>query len=136
MSGMHRAALAVLVTFACARASVADLTFCCSAENDLYALVAARDDSVKRFDTPAEAVEHAPDGSPLLVLADGYPDSTTRVGASFYDAAKRKSLRLYVEFPAAVPGLELGAVRGTKWERGVVASDSFGAFLPKMSIVA
>src|SRR5688572_20217842 len=133
---MHRAALAIALVFSFTHVAAAGLTFCCSPDNDLYALLARQDASAKRFDTLARAVEHARDGSTLFVLADGYPKTTTGVDASFYDAAKRKGLRLYVEFPSFVPGLELGPVRGTTWERGVVGSDFFGPPLPKMSIVA
>ena len=120
-------------------ASVAgsELTFCCDAGNDLFKLI---DDSrryrITRVKTPAEAVERAADGSGVLLLADGYPQRRTPVTPQLLALARRKKLRLYLEYPSEFPDLELGETRTTQWERGVVASDFFGADLPKLRIVA
>jgi len=48
-------------------------------------------------------------------FANGPPD--------FFDQAKAKHLKVYVEYPAHLPGLDLGAVKTTVWERVVIASD-------------
>ena len=58
-----------------------------------------------------------------MILADGYPATLTAVSAEIFSTAKAKGLRLYVEFPAAVPGLTIGAgaltaKRVIKWEKG------------------
>src|SRR5688572_3080922 len=78
-------------------------TFVCRADNDLFVLLAGAGEHHARFDAPDEAVRRAKPGSVLLVLADGYPRTTTPVDARFYDAAKAKRLRLYVEHPSMVP---------------------------------
>lgn len=111
------------------------LTFCCRADNDLYAALARGGQKPARFDAPSEAVEHAPAGSAVLILADGYPDQPTDVPASAFERAKEKGLRLFVEYPAALPGMEVGAPRKTQWERVVVSSDVFGPELPTLSIL-
>lgn len=125
---------------ACAAAiAAAPLTFSCSADNDLYRLVRAETDA-QRFDTPADAIDAAPEGSAVLILADGYPTLRTPVTPPLLDHARRKKLRLYLEYPESMPGLSAGStvgeVRKTTWERGVVASDLFGPTLPRLRIVA
>ena len=105
----------------------AQLTFACTPDNDLFKLCP----DAKRFDTPAAAIDAAPQASGVLILADRYPDAGVDVPAELLDHAKRKKLRLYIEYPG-----DAGDVRTAKWERGVVASDFFGPALPKMRIVA
>jgi len=111
--------------------------FSCQPNNDLY--VALRESSqvpMPRCGGAAEAVEAAPPGAGVLILADGYPDRTTPLDAELFKAAANKGLRLYVEFPSFLPGTRMDRPREIKWERGVVASDRFGPSLPKMRILA
>lgn len=111
-------------------------SFACSAANDLYKVVNGSGYKCPRFDGAAEAIEHAQPGSAVLILADGYPEAHTKVDASVFDAAAAKSLRLYVEYPAVLPAIEMGEPKGTEWERCVVASDDLGGRLPKLHILA
>ncbi|MGD0128378.1 MAG: hypothetical protein ABSF46_23715 [Terriglobia bacterium] len=111
--------------------------FSCEANNDLYvAWQQTSNVSVPRYGSAAEAVEAAPPGAGVLILADGYPDRTTPLDAEMFKLAARKGLRLYVEFPSFLPETELGEAREIKWERGVVSSDLFGPSLRKMRILA
>lgn len=114
----------------------ADLVFACAADNDLHRVMTSGGENYPRFATPAEAVRAAPAGAGVLVLADGYPQKTTAIGPAVFDEAARKRLRLYVEFPAAIPGTELGLPRRTALERVVVTSDAFGPSLPRMKLLA
>jgi hypothetical protein len=114
--------------------SRAGLTFCCSPSNDLY--VALGKPAPPRFTTPAAAIEHAAPGSAVLLLADAYPEHTTSVLPEDFARAEAKGLRLFIEYPAAVPGLEIGAPRPTVWERVIVSSDMFGPALPRMRLLA
>jgi len=116
-----------------ARTGSAALTFCCSARNDLYlALGRAR---CPRFADPLAAIESAAPGSAVLLLADNYPAQPTMLDPRGFDLAQQKQLRLFLEYPAAVPGLELAPPRSTAWERLVVASDRFGPALPRLRIL-
>lgn len=72
-----------------------------------------------------EAIETAPSGAGVLVLADGYPDVPTSIDEAALTRAVEKDLRLYVEFPVAVPGIASGDVLTAGWERAVIASDAF-----------
>ncbi len=108
-----------------------------SERNDLFRLI-SRDNpgGVQRFATPAAAIEAAAEGAAVLVLADAYPETRTPVNAGFFDAAKRKNLRLYVEYPAFLPAIEMPKLQTATWERGVIASNAFGDALPKLRIVS
>jgi len=111
--------------------------FSAAASNDLYrVLVESTGSPYARFDTPAEAIAAAPKGAGVLILADGYPRATTPIDAALLARAKRKGLRVYVEFPSQLPGVTLGKSAPAPAERGVAADASFGEAFPPMGIVA
>ena len=132
---MVLAAIAFPAALACAPATEPPLLFCCRPDNDLYRVAARNGVHCRRCGTLAEAVT-AGYTSAILVLADGYPEETVNLDRPALDEATAKGLRLYVEYPASFPGLEIGAPRGTQWERGVVSSGFFGEALPELSILA
>ena len=81
-------------------------------------------------------------GSGVLILAEGYPEKTTQLDAGVFHKAAEKSLRLYVEFPSLVPGLQVGEPRSIAkgyyqnlLERVFVASDAFSPSLEKLAIL-
>ncbi len=128
-------ALPILVSAQPASAEPA-FVFCCDAKNDLYRVMTADGNDYPRFATPAEAVDNAPAGSGVLILADGYPERPTAVEPAVFDRALQKKLRLFVEYPAALPGVEVGAPRAAGVERAVVATPWFGEALPPGRILA
>jgi len=113
-----------------------NLVFCCAADNDLYRVMSAGGASYARVESPAEAISKAAPGAGILILADGYPQKTVNVPRAVFDAAAEKGLRLFVEYPASLPEMKLGAPRPTKLERAVVASDAFGPSLKRLRILA
>ncbi|MFA6243905.1 MAG: hypothetical protein WC655_23380, partial [Candidatus Hydrogenedentales bacterium] len=68
-------------------------------------------------------------------LADGYPDSRTIVEPAVLKRAAAKNLRVYIEYPQALPGMEFGASQPTEWERIVTAGDAFGEPLPALRLL-
>ena len=112
------------------------LTFACAKENDLYQALAKGGQAPARFATPAEAIDAAAPGTAVLILADQYPQARTEVDASHFKTAAAKKLRVFIEYPATVPGVEFGEPRGVRWERGVVASRSVDLGLPEMHLLA
>jgi len=110
--------------------------FACGEGNDLWRAVAADKAECRRVESAAEAVRTAPEGSGVLVLAEEYPETTTSVPATVLEEAGRKRLRLLVEYPASLPGLEIGPPRNAGVERAVVASELFGPELPPLRILA
>jgi hypothetical protein len=119
---------------ATAKQGPAPLTFCCSAQNDLYSALGKT--RYPRFQTPCAAIQNAAPGSGVLLLADDYPARRIALDPAAFDLAVQKHLRVFIEYPAAVPGLELAAPRAAVWERLVVSSDVFTPALPKLRILA
>lgn len=106
------------------------LTLVCSQENDLYRVLEGSGYSGKRTKSLPEALAHAQAGSAVLVLADTYPRPEHGVDDSMLDLAASKRLRLYLEYPVRLPGLNLDEPQLVQWERLVVASDFFAPALP------
>ena len=112
------------------------LVFCCTESNDLYRAVVAGGTAAPRVQDPAEAVARAEPGTAVLVLADGYPERRTEGPEEVYAAAAGRGIRLYVEYPAHVPGVELGEPRTAAWERLVVTGDRLAPGLPGLTLLA
>lgn len=110
------------------------LTFCCSPKNDLFNALTPQ--KYQRFDSPLAAIEHAKTNSAVLIFADGYPEKLTQLSEAELSLAQEKGLRLFIEFPKSLPGIEIGAMKTTEWERGVVAASNFGNALPALRILA
>ncbi len=110
------------------------LALCGRADNDLVRTAAECGIPFRQFDSPEAAVDAVPPGSGLLILADGYPTQTTAIALVLFEAAARKGLRVYVEYPASLPGIEVGPPKALGLERVVVASEAFGDALPPMRI--
>lgn len=108
----------------------------CREDNDLYLTLKENKIGCERFDTPEEVINEADEGTGVMILADGYPGKTTAMDASLFEKAGRKKLRLYVEYPSFLPGVEIGTPRGTHWERAVISSDRFAPDLQKLRILA
>jgi hypothetical protein len=130
--------LILLLAAASANGKQTSLTFSCSDKNDLYLTARQSGYGCKRFESAELAIESAPEDTAVLILADGYPAQQTPLKKSDLDAAEKKHLHLYIEYPEsdALPDLSLGKPKTTTWERGVVSGDAFGATLPSMRIVA
>ena len=69
-------------------------------------------------------------------MADGYPDLRVELAPGALKAAAKKRLKLYIEYPAALEGLEIGPPRTAVWERAVVGAAGMGDALPPMRILA
>ena len=129
--------LASLITIVCAQAAPApNFVFCCAADNDLFRVMTASGIACARYDKAGDAVQNAAPNAGVLILADGYPDQVTAVPPEVLEAAAEKGLRLYIEYPGALPGIAFGEPVRVDLERAVVASDAFGAALPPGRILA
>ena len=121
---------------AVASAATPRLLLRCAADNDLFRALQASGFSCERVDSDRVAVDRAAEGGAVMILADGYPDRTTVVEPATFEAAARKKLRLFVEYPATLPGMDVGAPRAARIERAVVQTDFFGPSLPRLRILA
>ncbi len=118
------------------------LILCCNQNNDLFRVLSENKIEVERFNRSKEAVDAAGTGDGIMILADGYPETTTPLDAAIFEMAAQKKLRLYVEYPSSLPDLELGAITflktgeyGAIIDRTIVATDAFGPELPKGRIM-
>ena len=111
------------------------LIFVCSEDNDLYNAVVDSKERYQRFSSAIEAIDAAKEGAGILVLAENYPEKTVSLSDDFFEQAKNKNIRLYVEYPDNLPEIKTGDIQQIAWERGVVTSDVFGDSLKKMRIV-
>lgn len=126
----------IVCIFCAMSAGAADLVFSCAADNDLYRVMTTDGTAYPRYDSAVEAVEQAPEGAGILILADGYPASPTNLDDPVYAQAVSKGLRLYVEYPASLPGTTVDAPKRVDLERAVVATDVFGDTLERGRILA
>src|SRR5690554_233775 len=94
----------------------------CDIENDLFKVMKDNKIPCIRFDTPAEAIHSAKEGGAVMILAQGYPAETVSLDSVLYQEVLQKKLRLYIEYPASVPGYPSKGIRETHWERAVVSS--------------
>ncbi|MBA4107245.1 MAG: hypothetical protein C0485_15985 [Pirellula sp.] len=112
------------------------LVLVCDAENDFYRGLVAGGESIARYSAIAEAIDAAPRGAGLLLLADRYPGERTVVTDAQLEAARRKELKVLVEYPEAMAGVTLGEPQDARWERGVVSALGNQLGLPQLSILA
>jgi len=112
------------------------LLFCCESDNDLYLVARSNGVHCQRFESPDDALRNARSGDGLLLLADGYPEERVDTRQRVLDQARRRSVRAFIEYPAALHGVELGDPKATQWERGVVTGNAFGPDAQPMTIVA
>jgi hypothetical protein len=110
-----------------------NLVLVCAATNDLCGVLQNRI-PFQRASSLEAAVEAAPAGAGILLLADTYPASPTAVDPAILARARLKAQRVYVEFPSALPGMTVGGLHRATWERTVVTSGVFPG-LEKLSIL-
>ena len=113
-----------------------NLVLKCAEDNDLYRVLLDQDAPPPRYSTLPEALDAAPAGAGLLVLADAYPRPSQAIDNAFLATASDKDLRLYLEYPASLPGMDIGDPRAVQWERMVVASGFFQPDLGLHTILA
>lgn len=104
-------------------------------DNDLVLVLHGNKIPIEAKTNLAELLHDAPAGSALLVLADNYPDQPTQIPPEFWDQARQKKLKLYIEYPAGVPGIDFGSPEKPDWSRLVISTEKFGDTLPRLQIL-
>lgn len=112
------------------------LVCCCCPENDIYSSIRESGINCSRYNTPAEAIRKVNKGGAVLLLADTYPRQRQIIAPELYVRAEEKNVRLYIEYPDTIPGIETGKTLHAGLERGVITSEIFGNMLPPMQIIA
>ena len=135
MSMKRSRVFSVAVLFLCITTAQATLYLSCEKDNDLYQVLQGNDIQCIRCDNAQQAVVQAQPNAGVLILADGYPTETTTIAPEVFEIATQKHLRLYIEFPAQLPGMTVGKVQTSPLARSVVTSDLFGSMLKPKRIM-
>lgn len=109
-----------------------------SGDNDgkLSHWLASEGFAIQNITDPATSIHELPVEASLLIFAPGYPQQKVDLSEGFFQAAKEKNIKLYLEYPLWVPEISVEQdVIQTRLERGVVTSDVFGTDLPPMKIL-
>ena len=100
--------------------------FCGDSKNDLYVLLEKEGFKIKRYKSPLQAIAAAETGAAVFIVSDTYPqvDSTMQISPQLLETARRKKLKLYIEYPSSYPGLVINEQPiEMKLERAVVTSN-------------
>lgn len=109
---------------------------CGSADNDMVRSLKGSGQQYRLIDLPEKAVKTARYGSGVLILAEEYPFKTSVISEDVLKRAKRKHLKLYIEYPDQIPGLNLSDEPILmSLERGVILSEEIHEGLPSMSLI-
>ena len=107
-----------------------------SAESDLCQALRqqrVRFQSKPTWQSALTVVKHS---GAIAILAESYPEATTDLPKEFFQQAAAKNLRVYLEFPGHVPGIELGSPKDSRWERVVVSSPDLSSDLDEFRILS
>lgn len=122
--------VALLLGYCCRSAVAPRLLISCEPMNDLWKVLPVAALNATRHSSPESAVSAAGTGDTIMMLAAGYPAAPTVLSADLFAAIKNKGARLFVEFPAAVPGLTISKeiqAGNMSFQRLVVASDALAS---------
>ncbi len=99
-----------------------------SVENDLLSLFEANQLSYKRHTDAETAIEKAPRGSLVLLMADHYPAKRLSLSDRAFAKARQKKLNIYIEYPASFTGIDLSAKdKHIRLERAIVNTSAIPA---------
>ncbi len=116
-------------------ASNPHLSFAGKADNDLIVAAQRSGITCSLAASPDDAIEHAAANSAVLILADNYPEQRITVSAKSLQQAVDKNQSLYIEYPAALPGLTFDEPQPAGWQRIVVPDDTFEPTVPSLQIL-
>jgi hypothetical protein len=133
--GIISISLFIMTTICFSNCNKNKLIFVCIEENDLYSAIIESHGKYQRVVSANKAVEMAEPGSGILILADFYPNKKVEFPEKNFKQIIEKKLRIYIEFPENLPGLNSRSIQKIEWERCVVSSDVFGKSLKKMRIL-
>lgn len=111
------------------------LTICAQKETDLARCL--RENGYEFFNETSveKAILTAEEGSGVAILADTYPVPSIVVPGELLEKARKKNLRLYVEFPKEIGNDSFGEPQPAEYERVVCNSGFFGENLPQDTIL-
>ncbi len=104
--------------------------------NDIEKLTISGDRTFCICSSVREATVHIENNDQgIFIPAEKYPSLNNVVGQELLESAKRKNVRILIEYPARVYGIEFGKIEKAEFERTVVSSEFFGDNLRKGTIL-
>lgn len=89
--------------------------------NDLYTLLKHQDVNLYKASSISDALKVARKTDVLIIAADNYPTQRLTVDKAVYKSIMDKKLKVFIEFPSYIPGIQLqDSLLHAKLERGVV----------------
>ena len=74
-------------------------------------------------------------GDGVLILSGEYPLKQVNLNEEVYRLIKKKALKVYIEYPSYVPGIDFGEIMTPSKQRAVISSDFFPIMPNKFSIL-
>lgn len=104
--------------------------------NDIEKIVVSGEQKFHIISSMDDATNHMmKNNQPLFIQTDTYPSATHVVKKDFLEYVSQKNIRILIEYPAKVDGVEFGKYSKADCERTVVTSDFFGETLPRQTIL-
>lgn len=108
----------------------------CQSSNDLYGILQKQKNLIVRIhNSPFTAASDAEVGGVVIILSDEYPFNRVNLSEEFFKLVREKNLRVFLEYPSYLPGVELGKPVKANLERAVVNSSFFKNFPDSLNIL-
>lgn len=101
--------------------------FCANERNDLISALCQSGYAPVLAGSPEEALDKAPEGGAVFLLADEYPCKGTELTADMLARVRGKGVKLFIEYPQRVLGKETGEPQTIVYERLVAPDGFFGS---------
>ena len=110
-----------------------DFYVCAPDDNNLLTVLQQEGKIIQKYSSVEEAVEAAPTGTSVLLLAKDYPDKPQKIGKALVDKIKSKDLKVYAEFTTFADTISQPVALSL--ERVVVMDSTFSQALPAMKLL-
>ncbi|RIH62961.1 hypothetical protein D1164_22365 [Mariniphaga sediminis] len=105
--------------------------------NDFYKILSQNNQiETELHDSPMKAAIKAKNGEALMLFADKYPAERLVVSSDFFEIVKEKGLKVYLEFPSFLPGINLQETVVADLERAVVNSSFFKGMPDSLDVLS
>jgi len=126
----------LLVSGACTETKT-NIHISCTSSNDITDILQKQENiRLVQHKSAISAVENANTGDAVLIFADEYPAKRVELSEDFFRIIREKKLRVYIEYPSYLPGIELKETEVAHFERAVATSSFFNGFPDSLQILS
>lgn len=121
----------ILMLLCCVNVKSKEVYYCGDIHNAIYQLLKQEKLKLKVVESPEVLVAEAPIGSGGILLCQTYPNVALKISSETWNLARKKNLKLYVEYPESVPGMKIEKESfHALLERGVITSKNMYPLQP------